>query len=275
MTGPREIRGSAGRAFYPSSRGNAVGMVGRTATLCPPRPLRPPMSKRWVIEHRRDPYTRRAKREDYRSRASYKLLQLNRRFRLVRPGAVVLDLGCAPGGWSQVAAQVAGRRGFVVGVDLDAVEPVEGVVFVKGDLREPSTQNEVRAALGGRAVDAVLSDMSPNISGAYDVDHARSVELGRLAVDFGLPMLRPGGGLLVKLFAGTELGPFVAALRTRFERVKRAKPEASRKASSEVYVCALGHTGGGALDWTSFPSRGEEPEEEDDAVYWPEGMGEG
>jgi 23S rRNA (uridine2552-2'-O)-methyltransferase len=230
------------------------------------------MAKRWVIEHRRDPYTRRARREDYRSRASYKLMQLNGRFRLVRPGSVVLDLGCAPGGWSQVAVQAAGPRGLVVGVDLDEVEPVEGAVFVRGDLREPRTQDAVRAALGGREVDAVLSDMAPDISGAYDMDHARSMGLGRLAADFGMPLLRPGGGLLVKLFAGPELGPFVAALRSRFERVKRTKPDASRKASSEVYVCALGHTGGGAPDWASFAPHdgdGAEDEGDDDAVYWP------
>jgi 23S rRNA (uridine2552-2'-O)-methyltransferase len=228
------------------------------------------MSKRWVIEHKRDPYTRRAKREDYRSRASYKLLQLNRRFRLVRPGSVVLDLGCAPGGWSQVAVQAAGAKGLVVGVDLDPVEPVEGAVFVRGDLREPRTQDAVRAALGGRGVDTVLSDMAPNISGAYDVDHARSMELARLAAEFGMPLLRPGGGLLVKLFAGPELGPFVAALRTRFERVKRTKPDASRKASSEVYVCALGHTGAGAPDWAAFAPRGGAEDEDDDDVYWPD-----
>jgi len=231
------------------------------------------MAKRWVIEHRRDPYTRRARREDYRSRASYKLLQLNRRFRLVRPGGVVLDLGCAPGGWSQVAVQAAGPRGLVVGVDLDPVEPVEGAVFVRGDLREPRTQEAVRAALDGRGVDAVLSDMAPNISGAYDVDHVRSMELGRLAADFGLPLLRPGGGLLVKLFAGPELGPFVDALRSRFARVKRTKPEASRKASSEVYVCALDHTGGGAPDWAAFAPQGATGDEDDDDAYWPDDDG--
>jgi 23S rRNA (uridine2552-2'-O)-methyltransferase len=227
------------------------------------------MGKRWVTEHRRDPYTRRAKREDYRSRASFKLLQINRRFRVLRRGSVVLDLGCAPGGWSQVAVSVVGPSGAVVGVDLDPVEPIEGAVLLQGDLGDPATQEAVRSALGGRGVDAVLSDMSPNISGVYDVDHARSMALVRLAADFGLPLLRAGGNLLVKVFAGPDLAPYVAALRSRFERVKRTKPEASRKASSEVYVVAMGFKGGGPPDWAAFEARGEGEDEEDDDEYWP------
>jgi len=230
------------------------------------------MGKRWVLEHRRDPYRRMARAQDMRSRASFKLQQIDSRFRLLHRGDVVLDLGCAPGGWSQVAAKRVAPGGLVVGVDLDPVEPVPGAIFVRGDLRDAMTQAAVRACLGGRMVDVVLSDMSPDISGTYDIDHLRSVDLARLAVDFGIPLLAEGGHLLAKVFAGPELEVLVAALRTRFSRVKRTKPEASRKASSEVYVCALGYRGGGAPDWAAAgrktraggaPSGDGEEEEED------------
>ncbi len=227
------------------------------------------MGRRWVAEHRRDPYTRRAKRQDYRSRAAFKLLQMNRRFRVFKRGSVVLDLGCAPGGWTQVAASTVGPSGMVVGVDLDPVGPIEGTVLVQGDLTEAATQEAVRAALEGRGVDAVLSDMSPNISGVYDVDHARSMALVRLAADFGLPLMRRGGNLLVKVFAGPDLAAYVAALRSRFARVKRTKPEASRKASSEVYVVALGFGGVGPPEWSAFEAPRGDADEDDDEEYWP------
>jgi 23S rRNA (uridine2552-2'-O)-methyltransferase len=230
------------------------------------------MGKRWVTEHRRDPYRRMARAQDMRSRAAFKLQQIDSRFRLLHRGDVVLDLGCAPGGWSQVAAKRVAPGGLVVGVDIDAVEPVPGAIFVRGDLRDATTQAAVRACLGDRPADVVLSDMSPDITGTYDIDHLRSVDLSRLAADFGLPLLAEGGHLLVKVFAGPELAVLVAALRTRFSRVKRTKPEASRKASSEVYVCALGYRGGGPPDWEEAgrraraggaPGGGEEEEEED------------
>jgi 23S rRNA (uridine2552-2'-O)-methyltransferase len=223
----------------------------RAAGLSPLGHSYPAMGKRWVTEHRRDPYRRMARAQDFRSRASFKLLQLDKRFRLLHRGDVVLDLGCAPGGWSQVAAKAVEPGGLVVGVDLDAVDPVPGAIFVRGDLKDPTAQAAVRACLGGKRVDVVLSDMSPDISGAYDLDHVLSVELVRLAIDFGLPLLSEGGHVLVKVFDGPELGQVVAALRTRFSRVKRARPAASRKASSEVYVAALGYRGGGPPDWAA------------------------
>jgi 23S rRNA (uridine2552-2'-O)-methyltransferase len=210
------------------------------------------MGERWVDEHRRDPYTRRARREDYRSRAAYKLLQINKRFRVVHKGDVVLDLGCAPGGWSQVAVNVVGPRGLVVGVDLDHVDPFPGLTFVRGDMTHETTQAAARACLGGRSASVVLSDMSPNISGNYGLDHYRSMELVKLAVDFGLPLLEEGGHLVVKAFEGGEMGDFVGRLRTRFSRIKRFRPDATRKASSELYVVALGHDGNGPPDWGDF-----------------------
>jgi 23S rRNA (uridine2552-2'-O)-methyltransferase len=217
------------------------------------------MSKRWADEHRRDPYRKRARREEYRSRAAYKLLHINKRFRLLHNNDVVLDLGCAPGGWSQVAAGLVGPGGLVVGVDLDDVQPIPGAIFVRGDLGHDTTQAAARACLAGRRVNVVLSDMSPNISGNYALDHFRSVQLARLATDFGVPLMAEGGHLVVKVFDGGELHGYVAALRTRFSRVKRFRPEATRKSSSEVYVCALGHNGQGPPEWE------DEPVEEEDA----------
>jgi 23S rRNA (uridine2552-2'-O)-methyltransferase len=221
------------------------------------------MGERWVEEHRRDPYARRAKREDYRSRAAYKLLQINKKFRVIHQGDVVLDLGCAPGGWSQVAARTVGPKGLVVGVDLEAVEPFPGFTFVRGDLESDTTQAAARACLLGRRASAVLSDMSPNISGTYGLDHLRSMLLARLAVDFGLPLLEEGGHLVLKTFEGEYSSDLVRRLRPRFGRVKRFRPEATRKASSEVYVVAMGYDGGGTPDWRGFLD-GDDEEDEDE-----------
>ena len=210
------------------------------------------MGERWAQEHKRDPYVRRAKREDFRSRAAYKLIQINKRFRVIHQGDAVLDLGCAPGGWSQVATRAVGPKGLVVGVDLDDVEPFPGLTFVRGDLASETTQAAARACLLGRRANVVLSDMSPNISGTYDLDHVRSMTLARLAVDFGMALLSDGGHLVVKTFEGQYSADLVARLRTRFGRVKRHRPEATRKSSSEVYVVALGHDGLGPPDWKGF-----------------------
>ncbi len=220
------------------------------------------MGERWAEEHRRDPYVRRAKREDYRSRAAYKLIQMNKRFRVIHQGDAVLDLGCAPGGWSQVAARAVGPRGLVVGVDLDDVEPFPGLTFVRGDLANETTQAAARACLLGRRANVVLSDMSPNISGTYDLDHARSMMLARLAVDFGMPLLAEGGHLVLKTFEGQYSADLVARLRTRFGRVKRHRPEATRRSSSEVYVVALGHDGCGPPDWRGFLDEDEDEDED-------------
>jgi 23S rRNA (uridine2552-2'-O)-methyltransferase len=220
------------------------------------------MGERWVNEHRRDPYTRRARKEDYRSRAAYKLLQINKKFRVIHRGDAVLDLGCAPGGWSQVAAKVVDSKGIVVGVDLDDVKPFPGLTFVRGDLNSETTQAAARACLLGRRANVVLSDMSPNISGTYGLDHLRSMMLAKLAVDFGLPLLAEGGHLVVKVFEGEDVGNLVARLRTRFSRIKRFRPEATRKASSEVYIVALGHDGNGPPQWKGFLGTGDDDDED-------------
>ena len=231
------------------------------------------MGKRWVDEHRRDPYTRRAKREDYRSRAAYKLIQINKRFRVIHRNDVVLDLGCAPGGWSQVAAGLVVPKGLVVGVDLDAVEAIPNFIFVRGDMGHATTQAAARACLGGRKVDVVLSDMAPNITGSYSMDHFRSMQLAKLAVDFGMPLLTAGGHMVVKTFEGEDLPAFVKVFSSRFGRVKRFRPDATRKASSEGYVCALGFDGKGPLDWGTFLSDDEDEEPGDDGYGWEEENG--
>lgn len=197
------------------------------------------MSTRWLEEHRRDGWYRRAKREGYRSRAAYKLLQLHDRFHLLEEGDRVVDLGCAPGGWSQVAVELVGDAGRVVGVDLDPVRELPGAVFLVGDLTEEATVKRVAEAVDG-AADAVLSDMSPDITGSYSTDHARSVHLAREALRFALQVLRPGGCFVAKVFQGDLFEGFLEDVGARFTSVQGHSPPASRAASSEMYVVAKG-----------------------------------
>ena len=195
------------------------------------------MSKNWMQERRRDYYYRKAKQLDYRSRASFKLIQLNDRFNLFKPGMTVVDLGAAPGGWLQVAAERVGPKGKVVGVDLQPIEPIEGVQTIKGDIRKPEVREELLALTGGK-VDLVLSDMSPNITGSYSMDHARSIELCEMALSFALATLSRNGKLVFKMFEGDMSRDLVADVQKHFKTVKRYSPEASRASSSEIYVVA-------------------------------------
>lgn len=197
-------------------------------------------SKAWMQEHVNDPYVRRAQVEGMRSRAAYKLQQLAERDKLLKPGMMVVDLGAAPGGWSQVAGRVVGDTGRVVAVDLLDMTPVAGVTFIHGDFGEDAVLAEVEQAIGGKGVDLVLSDMAPNISGVASVDQARSVGLAELALDFAVNHLKPQGNFLVKVFQGSGFEALVADIRRRFVQVMIRKPEASRSRSSEVYVVAKG-----------------------------------
>lgn len=191
-------------------------------------------------EHVTDPYVRRAQAEGMRSRAAYKLQQLAERDRLLRPGLVVVDLGAAPGGWSQVAARAVGDTGLVVAVDLLEMTPLPGVRFLRGDFGDDAVLNALLGVLGGRGVDLVLSDMAPNISGVASVDQARSIGLAELALDFAVKHLKPQGNFLVKVFQGEGFDTLVAELRRRFVQVMIRKPEASRSRSSEVYLVGKG-----------------------------------
>lgn len=197
-------------------------------------------SKAWMHEHVTDPYVRQAKQEGYRSRAAYKLRELVERDRLLRPGMRVVDLGAAPGGWSQVAAEVVGPKGRVIAVDILDMPPVHGVETVRGDFREDAVLQAVEDALGGEQVDLVLSDMAPNISGIGMVDQARSAQLAELALDFALKWLKPGGNLLLKTFQGEAYDGLRRQLQAHFGEVLTRKPQASRSRSAEIYLLGKG-----------------------------------
>ena len=199
------------------------------------------MTRRWVTERRSDHYYRKAKRENYRSRASYKLMQIDERFHILRKGMRVADLGAAPGGWLQVAKERVGD-GVVVGVDLDPIRPMEGVTTIRGDMTEQATVERLIEALGGEA-DVVISDMSPNISGNYHMDHARSIDLCMHAIGVSDRVLRKGGSLVMKVFMGDMMKDLRREVNARFDNVKVHSPPASRSSSSEVYIVAKGHRG--------------------------------
>jgi len=198
-------------------------------------------SARWLAEHDADPYVKRAHAEGWRSRAAFKLEEIQRSDRLLRPGMTVVDLGAAPGGWSQYAARLLAGKGRVIALDLLPMPALPGVEFLQGDFGEEGTLERLRALLAGSRVDLVMSDMAPNMSGMADVDHDRSMHLVDLAVEFAAATLRPGGDLLVKVFQGREFQPLIARLRRSFESVKPRKPKASRARSAEVYVLARGY----------------------------------
>jgi 23S rRNA (uridine2552-2'-O)-methyltransferase len=184
----------------------------------------------------RDAYYKKAKQEGYRSRAAYKLIELQERFRIVKPGDRVVDLGAAPGGWLQVAAKLAGASGRVVGVDLDPIGPlgVNNVLLVQGDIASEATQAKVKQLLDGSA-DCVLSDLAPKLSGIRDADCARSLALNLTALNVARRLLRAGGSFLVKSFVGPELDTFSQELKKSFRSIQRTRPEATRRGSSEIY----------------------------------------
>ena len=204
-------------------------------------PKRSKSSARWLAEHAADPYVKRAHEEGWRSRAAFKLEEIHKAERLLRPGMTVVDLGAAPGGWSQYAARILCGRGRVIALDVLQMPDLPGVEFIQGDFTDDAVLGRLQAALGTDKVDLVMSDMAPNMMGIADVDHDRSMGLVDLAVDFASHALRPGGDLLMKVFQGREFQPLVARLRKQFETVKLRKPKASRARSPEVYVLARGY----------------------------------
>ena len=197
-------------------------------------------SKAWMHEHVTDPYVRRAKQEGYRSRAAYKLIEVLEKDKLVRPGMTVVDLGAAPGGWSQVLAPLVGTKGRVIALDVVDMEPVEGVHIIRGDFSETTTLERLEMELAGRQIDLVISDMAPNISGVGLVDQARSIGLAELALEFACERLKPGGSFLVKMFQGSGVDEFRKQLGEAFSTVAVRKPRASRDRSSELYLLAKG-----------------------------------
>ena len=200
-------------------------------------------SRQWLRRHVNDPYVQRSKKEGYRSRSAYKLIEIDERDRILKGGLVVVDLGAAPGGWSQVAAKKVGPSGKVVAIDLLPMDPIVGVTFVQGDFGAASGLAKVEAALAGRRPDLVLSDMAPNLSGIAVSDQARSMALAEAARDFALSHLQPHGALLVKIFQGAGYDDYLKSLRGAFAKTVVRKPDASRGESAEQYLLARGLRG--------------------------------
>jgi len=197
-------------------------------------------SKAWLKEHFNDPWVAKAQEQGYRSRASFKLLEMHEKDRLFRPGMTVLDLGAAPGGWSQVAGQLVGGKGTVIASDILAMDALLDVTFIEGDFREDAIYEQILASLGDRRADLVMSDMAPNMSGNSAVDQPRAMYLAELALDMAERVLEPDGLFLVKVFQGEGFEDYRKALQSRFKRVVSRKPAASRARSTEVYQLGFG-----------------------------------
>jgi len=198
-------------------------------------------SARWQQAHQEDEYVKRARREGYRSRASYKLIEMDDKYGLIKPGMCVIDLGAAPGGWSQVAASRVGPGGRVIAMDVLAMEPLPGVDFIQGDLTGDEVLERVLEKVGKPGIDLVISDMAPNLSGIRDIDQPRAALLVELTVELADRVLREGGNLVAKCFEGEGINEIRASFRQRFGKVVNAKPRASRGKSREIYLIGRGH----------------------------------
>lgn len=196
-------------------------------------------SQNWLKRHFDDPYVKQAKKAGYRSRAVFKLLEIQEKKRIIKPGQVIVDLGAAPGGWAQAAVPLVGKRGAVIAVDILPIAPIEGVVFIQGDFTEQDVHEQLLVAINRRDVDLVMSDMAPNISGLKAVDQPRAMYLAELALDFARGALKPGGDFLVKVFQGEGFDEYLKDVRGSFKKVVIRKPKASRPKSREVYLLAM------------------------------------
>ncbi|MFQ5999678.1 MAG: RlmE family RNA methyltransferase [Candidatus Bathyarchaeia archaeon] len=194
----------------------------------------------WVKERKREYYYRKAKEEKFRSRAAYKLLQTIKKYRFMKPGDVVVDLGAAPGGWTQASLRIVGNRGFVLGVDLKSIEPIDlpNARTITGDVTDSQTIQDIKEFLP-RPADVVVSDVSPNISGIWELDHARQIDLAKHSLRVAASVLKPKGNFFVKVFQGDMLNDFVEEVKQHFSFVKLVKPKASRAKSSELYVLGM------------------------------------
>jgi 23S rRNA (uridine2552-2'-O)-methyltransferase len=197
-------------------------------------------SKTWLKEHFDDEYVRRSQQDGYRSRAIYKLIEIDKKDRLVKPGMTIIDLGAAPGGWSEYCVKKLGKKGTMVALDILPMEAIDGVTIIEGDFREDAVFDELMTVMNNNKADLVISDMAPNISGMDSVDMPRAYYLCELALDFARQVLNPGGGLLVKLFQGEGFEAYNKELKASFTRVVMRKPKASRPRSREIYALATG-----------------------------------
>ena len=193
---------------------------------------------RWYSEKKKEHFYKEAKRVGYRARSSFKLLQIQKKFNVMKKGDTVVDLGAAPGGWSQVAKEIVGEKGNVIGVDISPITPLSGVTFLQADMTKQSSIDELENGLCGKKVDVVISDMSPDISGNYSVDHARSIFLSNQALKTAEYLLKSNGNFVCKVFSGEDLEDFIEKINKKFHVVKRYSPPATRKTSSEIYVIA-------------------------------------
>jgi 23S rRNA (uridine2552-2'-O)-methyltransferase len=201
-------------------------------------PIRSKSSERWLKEHFSDEYVKRAHKEGWRSRAAFKLEEIDRAEKLLRPGMSIVDLGAAPGGWSQYASRRLAGKGRIIATDILPMDSLGDVMFIQGDFREQEVLDQLLAAVGEEGADLVLSDMAPNMSGMDVVDQPRAMYLSELALDMALKVLKPGGTLVMKVFQGSGFDALLTAARARFTTVKMRKPKASRQRSPEVYLVA-------------------------------------
>ena len=201
------------------------------------------MSKRWLTEKRSDGFYKMAKREGYRSRAAYKLKQIQERHKVIKTGDYVLDLGSAPGGWLQMGIEMVGPQGKVVGIDLQRIAPIEGATILRGDVTKKSTQDKLIALSEEKLYDVVISDMAPEMSGNYSIDHAKSIYLTEMAIEVASRMMRKNGNFVGKVFQGEMIEDLLADLKKQFWSVKRYSPEASRSRSAEVFLICKGFNG--------------------------------
>ncbi|WP_417354887.1 23S rRNA (uridine(2552)-2'-O)-methyltransferase RlmE [Gallaecimonas pentaromativorans] len=206
-----------------------------------PKKKRSASSSRWLKEHFDDPYVLAAQKRGLRSRAVFKLEEIQQRDKLIRPGMTVVDLGAAPGGWSQYASELVGEQGEVIACDILPMDPLPGVAFLQGDFRDEAVLNALLERIGGQKVSVVLSDMAPNMSGTKGVDQPRAMYLVELALDMCRQVMAPGGSFVVKVFMGEGFEDYMKSVRAAFTTVKTRKPDSSRSRSSEVYIVATGY----------------------------------
>ena len=198
-------------------------------------------SKKWLAEHFDDPYVKKAQQEGWRSRAIYKLIEIDERDKLLKPGMTVVDLGAAPGGWSEYAARKVGDQGRVIALDLLPMDAIAGVEFIQGDFHEEAVYGRLLEVIGERPVDLVMSDMAPNMSGMKAVDQPRAMYLAELSLELAQKVLKPGGDMLIKAFTGEGLDEFKREIRQHFRKLIVRKPKASRPRSPEIYLLARGY----------------------------------
>lgn len=197
---------------------------------------------RWYQEKKKEHFYKQAKKEGYRARSAFKLKQIQKKYQVMKKTDIVIDLGAAPGGWSQVASEIVGPHGLVVGIDLQSIAPLEGVVFFQGDITDIHSITQLKRSIGKKGANVILSDMAPDISGNYSVDHARSVYLCQQALAVADQLLVEDGHLVCKIFQGDLINEFVDEMKKRFQSLKRFSPKASRKSSSELYLIGKSYT---------------------------------